>query len=84
MDESLPIEADRSSVLLTENSDYTTQEKPITGQMDEKTMTFNKPTTKKEIIHSSEMCSEGTYQTVTKDIFLACQEEVKGDLRLYI
>ncbi|XP_056321748.1 obscurin-like protein 1 isoform X3 [Danio aesculapii] len=77
-DESLPIDADRSSVLLTENSDYTTQEKPLTGQMVEKTTTFNKPTTKKEIIHSSEMCSEGTYQTVTKDVFLACQQEVKA------
>uniref|UniRef100_A0A8C1EX97 Obscurin-like protein 1 n=1 Tax=Cyprinus carpio carpio TaxID=630221 RepID=A0A8C1EX97_CYPCA len=74
MDES--IDADCSSVLLTEKSDHTIQEKPISCQ-DETTVIFNKPTTQKELIQSSEMCLQEAYETVTKDEFVVHQEEVK-------
>ncbi|XP_043104271.1 obscurin-like protein 1 isoform X20 [Puntigrus tetrazona] len=75
MDEST--DADCSSVLLTEKSDHTIQEKSISCQEDETTVIFNKPTTKKELIQSSEMCSQEAYVTVTKDEFIVHQEEVK-------
>ncbi|XP_058642741.1 obscurin-like protein 1 isoform X10 [Onychostoma macrolepis] len=75
MDES--IDADCSSVLLTEKSDHTIQEKPISCQEDETTVIFNKPTTQKELIQSSEMCLQEAYETVTKDEFVLHQEEVK-------
>ncbi|XP_016305526.1 obscurin-like protein 1 [Sinocyclocheilus anshuiensis] len=75
MDEN--IDADCSSVLLTEKSDHTIQEKPISCQEDETTVIFNKPTTQKELIQSSEMCLQEAYETVTKDEFVVHQEEVK-------
>ncbi|XP_043104254.1 obscurin-like protein 1 isoform X4 [Puntigrus tetrazona] len=79
MDEST--DADCSSVLLTEKSDHTIQEKSISCQEDETTVIFNKPTTKKELIQSSEMCSQEAYVTVTKDEFIVHQEEVKEVVR---
>lgn len=82
MDESLPIDADCSSALLTESSDHTTQEKPISCQQDEATMIFNKPTIQKELIQSSNMCLQEAYETVTKEEFVY-QEELKGDLKLF-
>ncbi|XP_016150069.1 obscurin-like isoform X10 [Sinocyclocheilus grahami] len=75
MDES--IDADCSRVLLTEKSDHTIQEKLISCQEDETTVIFNKPTTQKELIQSSEMCLQEAYETVTKDEFVVHQEEVK-------
>lgn len=81
MDEHLPIDADCSSVLLTESSDHTTQEKPISCQQDEATVIFNKPTTQKGLIQSSNICLQEAHETVTKDEF-AYQEELKGDLKL--
>ncbi|XP_016375660.1 LOW QUALITY PROTEIN: obscurin-like [Sinocyclocheilus rhinocerous] len=75
MDEST--DADCSSVLLTENSDHTIQEKPISCQEDEKTVIFSKPTTQKELVQSSEMCLHEAYETVTKGEFVVHQEEVK-------
>ncbi|KAK9969101.1 hypothetical protein ABG768_027305 [Culter alburnus] len=77
MDESLPIDADCSSALLTESSDHTTQEKPISCQQDEATMIFNKPTIQKELIQSSNMCLQEAYETVTKEEFVY-QEELKA------
>lgn len=82
MDES--IDADCSSVLLTDKSDHTIQEKSISCQEDETTVIFNKPTTQKELIQSSEMCLQEAYETVTKDEFVVHQEEVKGDSRLFL
>ncbi|XP_016150065.1 obscurin-like protein 1 isoform X6 [Sinocyclocheilus grahami] len=76
MDES--IDADCSRVLLTEKSDHTIQEKLISCQEDETTVIFNKPTTQKELIQSSEMCLQEAYETVTKDEFVVHQEEVKA------
>ncbi|XP_016301135.1 obscurin isoform X2 [Sinocyclocheilus anshuiensis] len=75
MDEST--DADCSSVLLSDNSDHTIQEKPISCQEDEKTVIFNKPTTQKELVQSSEMCLQEAYETVTKGEFVVHQEEVK-------
>ncbi|XP_077072027.1 obscurin isoform X3 [Siphateles boraxobius] len=76
MDEHLPIDADCSSVLLTEISDHTTQDKPISCQQDEATVIFNKPTTQKELIQSSNICLQEAHETVIKDEF-AYQEELK-------
>ncbi|ROL50409.1 Obscurin [Anabarilius grahami] len=76
MDESLPIDADCSSVLLIESSDHTTQEKPISCQQDEATVIFNKPTIQQELVQSSNMCLQEAYETVTKDEFVY-QEELK-------
>ncbi|XP_026074722.1 obscurin-like protein 1 isoform X13 [Carassius auratus] len=75
MDES--IDADCSSVPLTENSDNTIQENPISYQEDETTVIFSKPTTQKQLIHSSETCLQEAYETVTKGEFVVHQEEVK-------
>ncbi|XP_077072048.1 obscurin isoform X21 [Siphateles boraxobius] len=77
MDEHLPIDADCSSVLLTEISDHTTQDKPISCQQDEATVIFNKPTTQKELIQSSNICLQEAHETVIKDEF-AYQEELKA------
>ncbi|XDV30095.1 hypothetical protein PO909_033087 [Leuciscus waleckii] len=77
MDGHLPIDADCSSVLLTESSDHTTQEKPISCQQDEATVIFNKPTTQKGLIQSSNICLQEAHETVTKDEF-AYQEELKA------
>ncbi|XP_026074726.1 obscurin isoform X16 [Carassius auratus] len=76
MDES--IDADCSSVPLTENSDNTIQENPISYQEDETTVIFSKPTTQKQLIHSSETCLQEAYETVTKGEFVVHQEEVKA------
>jgi len=81
MDEHLPIDADCSSVLLTESSDLTTQEKTISCQQDEATVIFNEPTTQQELIQPSNICLREAHETVTKDEF-AYQEELKGDLKL--
>lgn len=81
MDEHLPIDADCSSVLLTESSDHTTQEKPISCQQDEVMVIFNKPTTQKELTQSSNICLQEAHETVTKDEFVY-REELKGDLKL--
>ncbi|XP_056093721.1 obscurin-like protein 1 isoform X9 [Rhinichthys klamathensis goyatoka] len=76
MDEHFPIDADCSSVLLTESSDHTTQEKPISCQQDEATVISNEPPTQKEHIQSSNICLQEAHETVTKDEF-AYQEELK-------
>ncbi|XP_026127133.1 obscurin-like protein 1 isoform X8 [Carassius auratus] len=77
MDESM--DADCSSVPLTEKSEHTTQEKPTSCQEEETTVMFNKPKTQKELIQSSKMCLQEAYETkdVTKDEFVVHQEEVK-------
>ncbi|XP_056093727.1 obscurin-like protein 1 isoform X15 [Rhinichthys klamathensis goyatoka] len=77
MDEHFPIDADCSSVLLTESSDHTTQEKPISCQQDEATVISNEPPTQKEHIQSSNICLQEAHETVTKDEF-AYQEELKA------
>ncbi|KAL1267529.1 hypothetical protein QQF64_032892 [Cirrhinus molitorella] len=74
MDET--IDADCSSLLLTEKSDYTIHEKPISCQEDE-TAIFNKPTTQKELIQPSKMCLQEAFEIVTKDEFVVHQHEVK-------
>ncbi len=82
MDES--IDADCSSALLTEKSDHTIQEQPMSCQEDETTVIFNKSTTQKELIKLPEMCLQESYETVTKDEFVVHQEEEKGDSRLFL
>uniref|UniRef100_A0A8C1QZ22 Obscurin-like protein 1 n=1 Tax=Cyprinus carpio TaxID=7962 RepID=A0A8C1QZ22_CYPCA len=74
MDES--VDAECSSVPITENSDTTIQENPISCQEDDTTVILSKPTTQKELVQSSEMCLQEAYETVTKREFVH-QEEVK-------
>lgn len=81
MDES--VDAECSSVPITENSDTTIQENPISCQEDDTTVILSKPTTQKELVQSSEMCLQEAYETVTKREFVH-QEEVKGDSRLFL
>uniref|UniRef100_A0A8C1W3E7 Obscurin-like protein 1 n=1 Tax=Cyprinus carpio TaxID=7962 RepID=A0A8C1W3E7_CYPCA len=75
MDES--VDAECSSVPITENSDTTIQENPISCQEDDTTVILSKPTTQKELVQSSEMCLQEAYETVTKREFVH-QEEVKA------